>query len=211
MSVFCRFDDLLHIGLTVQITVFTSVNTDQFTVVILLNTAAALLTVVKGKSDHVARQCTVRIKSAVLVLKPYTFDTGGFTLVRELLVHLVCQFFKRFFFINRKLAGKLYIIRLAVLADRIKNRLSVITKHFTKGLHRRFQIFFRSLIDLVRIQDQVVHLLTGGQIRTVSVHNIASSVRDRTTVEGRMLVQHDLGIFFIFIFDQIIENCHKTN
>ena len=74
ISVLSGFNDLLHVGLVIQVSILSSVCSGELVIVILLNSATSLLSVIVGESHHVAGQGIIRIKSPVLILKPDALD-----------------------------------------------------------------------------------------------------------------------------------------
>ena len=135
ISILGGFDDFLHIGLIIQISVLSSIGSCQLVIVILLNSAASLFSVIVGKSHNIAGQRIIRIKSPVLVLKPDTFDLLPAVLLR-LRVGII-QFFlfclKFFLFVRGDLLLVGHIIGIFIGRDRCQKIRAVVSKHLAEG------------------------------------------------------------------------------
>ena len=203
VSVLGGLDDLLHVGLIIQIAVLSSVCSCQLVVVILLDPAASLFSVIIGKADHIAGQRVVRVKSPVLILKPDTFDLLSAVILRLCvgIVQFLLLCLEFFLLIRGDLLLIRHIVGILVCGDHSHQVRPVVPEHLAEGGHRRLQIVILILVDLIRVEDQVVDLLARRQIRSVSVHDITAAVRDRPAVVGGMLVQYDLGVVCVFILD----------
>ena len=173
-------------------------------VVILLDPAASLLSIIIRKAHHVAGQRIVRINPPVLLLKPDALDPVPASRRGVGLVHLIRLGLKRLLLVHGKLLFIRNIIGIRVFIDQIRNFRPIVSKYLTEGRHRRLQVIVPALIDLIGIDDQVIDHLAGGKIGSVPVHDVSPSVGQRPAVIGGMLAQDDLGIILVVFLYHLV-------
>ena len=201
-----RLDHRLQVGIIIEISVLPPVYPDEGVVIILLNPSVSLASVGGGEPDDIACQGAVWVKPLVFILKPYPPNPLVLPLFIVFLIEGILQGFKSLFLLVSHPPLIPEIPGLPVIVHGFQKLVAAVAEYLRQGVDRGVQIVLFLLVDLARVQYQVVNLVAGGQVSPVPVHNIPSSVGDGPAVIGGALGQHHPGIVFIVLVHDLVEH-----
>ena len=167
VAVGCRFRGLDQIIAVIQICIGTPVSTVQFLVIITLESAKTFISA-DNKSQQVTAEFIIGIDSGVIILKPYTDNIIPVIRILKFLEGLHLLIGKPL--LHHRVKG--ILIFQITLQSFLRN-----IKVFGQRIHRCCLICLLTKYVL-RLDDQIVNLIAGGQNRAVSIQNITPPVRN---------------------------------
>ena len=183
ISILGRFNHALQVGIRCQVAVLSAVISHQGAVIILLDSSGTGASVLLGETDDIAGSGSVGIHSPVLVLKPDAQNFFLLAVLRKGLVSGLGLGLKLFLFLK----GHLFFIpdigAVLLSRDRAPQILRVKAEQLCEQRNGRLHaLLFLILVHLLRIENQSVHLLAGGQVGSVPIHNVSPPVGNRPAV-----------------------------
>ena len=215
-SVYGRLDHRLQIGVVVEIAVFPAVGAGEYAVVGLLDSAVSCGSVAGGKAQNGAGRLIIGIIPLILLLEPDTVDPffllGGIAALGKSFVHLVPGSLKILFLIHCQLSGITDVGTFRIFQNQVGQLCLIIAEGVGQSRRSGIQILVLAACRVITIQnlrgfdDHVVHLVAHRQIGTVAVHNVSPFIGNGPAVIAGMLAQHNLAVFHIVFFNNIIKH-----
>ena len=208
-------NSLFNIGIVVNVTILSAVNTGQSGIIISLKPDICHISG-KCESNGITGRLVEWIGSQIILLKPYTCDPG--TLL-ELCVRQSAVF-PRIFVLFKSL---LVIHGNLLLYDLILTRFRIIickklahfrfiqSQHFSQCFDRRFNSIL-VFIHFQAVKDHIINLVAGCQNIAVAVVNVSTFRRQRLVLIFLLcLAQYLFPVFTSACGINIGNSCHQTD